>query len=67
MTALEEMIRAEIRAGGPMRFDRFMETALYHPGLGYYAKVGGVSPIGRSGAFGNRVMRSAAISPIRSR
>jgi len=51
MTALEEMIRAEIRDGGPMRFDRFMETALYHPGLGYYAKVGGVSPIGRSGDF----------------
>ncbi len=51
MTALEEIIRAEIRAGGPMRFDRFMEVALYHPGLGYYAKVGGVSPIGRSGDF----------------
>ena len=34
-----------------MRFDRFMEMALYHPGLGYYAKIGGPSPIGRSGDF----------------
>ncbi len=34
-----------------MRFDRFMELALYHPGDGYYAKVGGPSPIGRSGDF----------------
>ena len=38
MTPLEEIIRAEIRASGPMRFDRFMEMALYHPGSGYYAK-----------------------------
>jgi SAM-dependent MidA family methyltransferase len=51
MTKLEELIRAAIRADGPMRFDRFMETALYHPGLGYYAKIGGPSPIGRSGDF----------------
>jgi SAM-dependent MidA family methyltransferase len=51
MTALEEMIRAEIRAKGPMRFDQFMELALYHPGDGYYAKVGGPSPIGKSGDF----------------
>jgi SAM-dependent MidA family methyltransferase len=51
MTALEEMIRAEIRARGPMRFDRFMELALYQPGSGYYAKTGGPSPIGRSGDF----------------
>jgi len=45
MTTLEEIIRAEIRATGPMRFDRFMEMALYHPGSGYYAKTGGPSPI----------------------
>jgi SAM-dependent MidA family methyltransferase len=51
MTKLEEIIRAEIRAAGPMRFDRFMEMALYHPGSGYYAKTGGPSPIGRSGDF----------------
>ena len=29
-------IRAEIRAGGPITFARFMELALYHPALGYY-------------------------------
>jgi SAM-dependent MidA family methyltransferase len=51
MTALEEIIRTEIRAHGPMRFDRFMEMALYHPEFGYYAKSGGPSQIGRSGDF----------------
>jgi len=51
MTPLEEIIHAEIRASGPMRFDRFMEMALYHPGFGYYARAGGPSPIGRSGDF----------------
>jgi SAM-dependent MidA family methyltransferase len=51
MTALEDIIRAEIAAAGPMRFDRFMELALYHPGLGYYAKTEGPAPIGRSGDF----------------
>lgn len=51
MPQLDDLIRAEIRAHGPMRFDRFMELALYHPGLGYYAKPGGPSPIGRSGDF----------------
>lgn len=50
MTPLEEIIRAEIRADGAMRFDRFMELALYYPGLGYYAK-SGPSPIGKSGDF----------------
>jgi SAM-dependent MidA family methyltransferase len=51
MTTLEEIIHAEIRASGPMRFDRFMEMALYHPGSGYYARTSGPSPIGRSGDF----------------
>ncbi len=60
MTKLEEIIRAEIRAGGPMRFDRFMELALYHPGSGYYAKMGGPSPIGRSGDF----FTSVSVGPL---
>ncbi len=60
MTALEEIIRAEIRAGGPMRFDGFMEMALYHPGAGYYAKTGGPSPIGRSGDF----FTSVSVGPL---
>jgi SAM-dependent MidA family methyltransferase len=33
---LLERIRAEIAAGGPLTFARFMELALYEPGLGYY-------------------------------
>ena len=33
---LEALIRAEIAAGGPMTFARFMELALYHPDCGYY-------------------------------
>ncbi len=35
--ALVELIRAEITSGGPITFARFMERALYEPGLGYYA------------------------------
>jgi SAM-dependent MidA family methyltransferase len=60
MTALEEIIRGKIRAAGPMRFDRFMEMALYHPGSGYYAKLGGPSPIGRSGDF----FTSVSVGPL---
>jgi SAM-dependent MidA family methyltransferase len=60
MTPLEEFIRTEIRAAGPMRFDRFMELALYHPGSGYYAKTGGPSPIGRSGDF----FTSVSVGPL---
>ncbi len=44
-----EVIAAEIRAGGPMPFHRFMELALYHPTLGYYA--GGRDPFGKSGDY----------------
>lgn len=43
-----------------MRFDRFMEMALYHPGAGYYAKLGGPSPIGRSGDF----FTSVSVGPL---
>ena len=60
MTALEEIIRAEIRTAGPMRFDRFMDLALYHPGSGYYAKIGGPSPIGKSGDF----YTSVSVGPL---
>jgi SAM-dependent MidA family methyltransferase len=34
---LVELLRAEIAATGPIPFARFMERALYEPGLGYYA------------------------------
>src|SRR5277367_1965181 len=60
MNALEEIIRAEISAGGPMRFDRFMDLALYHPGSGYYAKIGGPSPIVKSGDF----FTSVSVGPL---
>src|SRR6218665_584414 len=37
-TALQQHIRQAIaEAGGWIGFDRFMELALYTPGLGYYA------------------------------
>lgn len=35
--ALVDLIRDEIAATGPITFARFMERALYEPGLGYYA------------------------------
>jgi len=43
-----------------MRFDRFMELALYCPGLGYYAKTEGPSPVGRSGDF----YTSVSVGPL---
>jgi len=36
--ALVERIRAEIDRHGPLTFARFMELALYEPGLGYYTR-----------------------------
>jgi SAM-dependent MidA family methyltransferase len=35
---LQALIEQEIRERGPLRFDRFMELALYHPELGYYRR-----------------------------
>ncbi len=35
--ALVDLIRVEIERDGPITFARFMERALYEPGLGYYA------------------------------
>jgi SAM-dependent MidA family methyltransferase len=44
------LIRDEIRAnGGAIRFDRYMELALYAPGLGYYSA--GAAKFGASGDF----------------
>jgi SAM-dependent MidA family methyltransferase len=48
--ALSRLIGAEIAAsGGWIGFDRYMELALYAPGLGYYT--GGSSKLGASGDF----------------
>jgi SAM-dependent MidA family methyltransferase len=47
---LRELIRREIEArGGAVDFGRFMELALYAPGLGYYS--GGRQQFGPSGDF----------------
>jgi SAM-dependent MidA family methyltransferase len=48
MNALALEIRRQIESGGPMTFARFMEMALYAPGLGYYEQSG---KIGRDGDF----------------
>ncbi len=48
--ALVELIRAVIRAeGGAIAFSRYMELALYAPGLGYYSA--GAQKFGRAGDF----------------
>jgi SAM-dependent MidA family methyltransferase len=47
---LQTLIKAEIQAqGGSIPFARFMELALYAPGLGYYS--GGLHKFGREGDF----------------
>ncbi|HEY1148220.1 MAG TPA: SAM-dependent methyltransferase [Pseudoduganella sp.] len=48
--ALQRQIAADIeRQGGVISFSRFMEQALYAPGLGYYS--GGSAKLGRDGDF----------------
>src|ERR1700761_5549212 len=47
---LDERVRAEIRAaGGWIGFERFMDLALYAPGLGYYSA--GAHKLGEGGDF----------------
>jgi SAM-dependent MidA family methyltransferase len=46
---LTSFIRQAIRQTGPVRFDWFMEQALYHPELGYYSS--GQCEIGRRGDY----------------
>lgn len=46
---LREVMRQEIRADGPMPFSRYMEMALYQPGLGYYSA--GLHKLGEQGDF----------------
>jgi SAM-dependent MidA family methyltransferase len=47
--ALSEKIHVEIKADGFIPFSRFMEMALYEPGLGYYSA--GLHKLGESGDF----------------
>jgi len=49
MTGAGEVLAAEIRRNGPIRFRRFMEIALYHPQHGYYRRAH--DPFGVSGDF----------------
>ncbi len=56
---LSELIRREAdAAGGCLPFDRFMELALYAPGLGYY--VAGAEKLGAAGDFAT----APEISPL---
>ena len=49
---LAQIIRREITREGPITFARYMELALYHPTLGYYAGGGqGREPVGWSGDY----------------
>ncbi|MCE5312896.1 MAG: SAM-dependent methyltransferase [Nitrospiraceae bacterium] len=49
MTRLSQKIMEGIRSEGPINFQTFMETALYHPELGYY--MNDSLQIGREGDF----------------
>ncbi len=61
MAQLDEIIREEIRRAGPLTFARYMELALYHPTLGYYAGGGvGREPVGWTGDF----FTSGDVSPL---
>ena len=46
---LSGRIRAEIRESGMIPFSRYMERALYEPGLGYYSA--GLHKLGAGGDF----------------
>lgn len=48
MTALAEILRAEIAATGPMRLDAFIAACLMHPQHGYYTTR---DPFGQAGDF----------------
>jgi SAM-dependent MidA family methyltransferase len=61
MEELEQLIIEEIARAGPLSFARFMELALYHPRLGYYAGSGsGHEPLGWSGDY----FTSGDITPL---
>ena len=61
--ALTAHIRAELAAaGGWLPFDRYMELALYTPGLGYYS--GGARKFGRRAADGSDFVTAPELSPL---
>jgi SAM-dependent MidA family methyltransferase len=58
MSPLEEILRDEIRRGGPIPFGRFMQSALYHPEFGYYRRRR--DPFGKHGDF----FTAAQLQPV---
>ena len=61
--ALVAHIHAQIAAaGGWIGFDRFMQLALYTPGLGYYA--GGLRKLGSMPADGSDFVTAPELSPV---
>ncbi|WP_153099157.1 class I SAM-dependent methyltransferase [Paraburkholderia hayleyella] len=61
--ALSQHIRTLIeKAGGWLRFDRYMEQALYAPGLGYYS--GGSIKFGRRSEDGSDFITAPELSPL---
>ena len=64
--ALVRLLRGEIDAvGGWLSFERFMERALYAPGLGYYARPADVAPVfGRGPASGSDFVTAPELSPL---
>jgi SAM-dependent MidA family methyltransferase len=64
--ALIALIRREIDAsGGWIRFSRFMELALYAPGLGYYSA--GAPKIGRGPDDGSDFVTAPELTPLFAR
>ncbi len=60
---LLDLIRAEIQArGGWMGFERFMELALYAPGLGYYS--GGRRVLGHRPQDGSDFVTAPELTPL---
>lgn len=62
MTPLARELCREIAAGGPLRFDRYMERALFDARLGYYAA--DRARIGREGDFHTSVSVGAAFGRV---
>jgi SAM-dependent MidA family methyltransferase len=61
--ALVAQVRAELEAaGGWLPFDRYMERALYAPGLGYYS--GGARKFGLRGDDGSDFVTAPEMSPL---
>ena len=59
------LIRRQIAAGGGwLPFDRFMASALYAPGLGYYARGGAAAIFGASPAQGSDFTTAPEMSPL---